>query len=521
MWMSNKRPQKNPIPPASDPQVLLDCMNALDQGLTIVRLIDEELYMVFANERYFALMDVPERLRNLPRPLSEFLRLHADCDYHGGGDFKTLMKQHTERAGSLNPHEYLLTRSDGTTLEVHDRPLPDGEGFVTTYTDITEHSRAERYTDVLLQALKGAQAGIAIYNQEDELVFSNETMRNANTVAPGSMRPGITFRERMELLIKSDAIVGIEGREREWLEMRVAKHLNPSEPIEIERRDGTHLMVNDILVDNGYRVSVGTEVTELKRSEMEVVRAKEEAELANRTKTEFLANMSHELRTPLNSIIGFSELLIASDFETLGNRRIEEYLGDINRSGRHLLRLISDILDISKIEVGELKLHDEPLSLEDLSRESARMIRERAQRSGATISVDIRATGVELIGDETRIKQIMLNLLTNAIKFTDSDGMISVVWRDCSDGMEGLCLSISDDGAGMTEESIRIAMEPFGQVASSMTRNHEGTGLGLPLSRRLAELHQGHLEIESELNVGTTVNVVFPKSRIRKIAPST
>lgn len=515
--MSTKKPEHKRAVGAFDPSTLSECLDTLDQGLTIVCVSGDELYVAFANKSFYDLLDLPDDFRELPRPLRDFFRHCAANGEYGPGDPESLVEKFMDRAQSLVPHQYFQKRPDGTVLEVQGRPLPGNDGVITTYKDITARSHAEDYTDVLLQALDGAESGIAIYNEKDELIFSNETMRESNTLAPGSMRPGITFRERMDLLIESNAIVGIEGREQEWLNMRIEKHRNPSEPIEIERRDGTYLMVNDILVNNGYRVSVGTDITELKKSETAVVRAKEEAELANRVKTEFLANMSHELRTPLNSIIGFSELLIAAKFETLGRQRVEEYLGDINRSGRHLLRLISDILDISKIEVGELKLYEESLSLEKLSRESARMIRERAQRSGATVSIDIRATDVEIFGDETRIKQIMLNLLTNAIKFTDRDGSVSIVWRHCSDDSGSLCLSIVDDGTGMTKESIKIAMEPFGQVASSMTRHHEGAGLGLPLSRRLAELHQGHLEIESTPDEGTTVNVVFPKSRIRKV----
>ncbi len=483
-----------------------------------MRMHDGVLTMDYCNESFFALTGYPAPFRDLPLPVIDFIRHSVTSGELGPGDVDSMIEEQMTRAMSLSAHHQLRTRPNGIILEIQGRPLPDGTGYLTTYKDITARSQAETYTDVLLQALEGAEAGIAIYNDKDELIFSNEAMRGSNSLAPGSMRPGIKFEERMKLLIESKAIVGIEGREDEWLQLRMEKHQNPSDPIEIERRDGSSLLVNDIAVSNGYRVSVGTDITELKRTQAAVIRAKEEAELANRTKTEFLANMSHELRTPLNSIIGFSELLIATDFNSLGENRMNEYLGDINRSGRHLLRLISDILDISKVEVGELRLHEEALSLAQLTEESVRMISERARRAGASILIENTAPNVMLLGDETRVKQIMLNLLTNAIKFTDADGTISVNWRICGDDTGRLCMSITDDGTGMTPENIRVAMEPFGQVANSMTRNHEGTGLGLPLSRRLAELHSATLEIDSIMGKGTTVNVAFPPERILRKA---
>jgi len=267
-----------------------------------------------------------------------------------------------------------------------------------------------------------------------------------------------------------------------------------------------------VTLQQGHTVMISSDITEHKKIQSALLHAKEEAELASRAKTEFLANMSHELRTPLNSIIGFSELLIATDFDTLGRDRIPEYLGDINRSGRHLLRLISDILDISKIEVGELQLENEALCLRELSDECLRMIGERARRAGTRITKIDRPPKVRLNGDETRLKQIVLNLLTNAIKFTEEDDEVSLGWLLNDDGT--LTLEVKDTGHGMTPEDIHVALEPFGQVANSMTREHEGAGLGLPLSRRLAELHQANLDIKSEIGKGTTVNVTFPPERV-------
>jgi signal transduction histidine kinase len=313
-------------------------------------------------------------------------------------------------------------------------------------------------------------------------------------------------------LVRHGMLAGIKDREDAWLEKWNAHRYNAHGSMEVERSDGQWRLVEVVILRSGHTVMVSSDITELKKAQMALITAKEDAELANRAKTDFLANMSHELRTPLNSIIGFSELLISTDFETLRMGSVNEYLTDINRSGRHLLRLISDILDISKIEVGELKLDEEELCLRELSEECLRMISERARRAGTRITNQDRPPKVRLFADETRVKQIILNLLTNAIKFTDSGGQISFGWQANDDG--SISLDVTDTGSGMAEENIRVALEPFGQVANSMTREHEGAGLGLPLSRRLAELHQAELSIKSNLGEGTTVLVTFPKDRV-------
>ena len=253
------------------------------------------------------------------------------------------------------------------------------------------------------------------------------------------------------------------------------------------------------------------EVEERKRIEIDLRRAKEAAEFSDRAKSDFLANMSHELRTPLNSIIGFSDMLHSQVLGTIGNPKYLEYLTDINASGRHLLDLIRDILDVSKIEAGALDLVDEPVDLRKVVESSIIMVSERALRAGVAVYTDIPDDLPWLKGDELRIKQILLNLLGNAVKFTPADGEVTVSAGRRNGG--GIFFAVEDTGVGISEKDLERVTEPFAQGAGSMTRGYEGTGLGLALVKSLVELHGGSLLIESQTGEGTQVTVQFPKER--------
>ena len=236
------------------------------------------------------------------------------------------------------------------------------------------------------------------------------------------------------------------------------------------------------------------------------------AEAANQAKSNFLANMSHELRTPLHAIIGFSELIQDRVPRTKGDSAIAEFATDILASGRHLLALINAILDISKVESGTESLLEGSVRVLEEARASLIAIAGRARGRGVTISLDIPDTLPVLRADATKIRQILINLMSNAVKFTESGGQVSVAANIEPDGR--MKIAVRDTGIGMTNDDIDIALQPFGQVDSSLSRSHEGTGLGLPLAQRLAELHGGTLAVESEKGRGTTVFVWMPSERV-------
>ena len=221
--------------------------------------------------------------------------------------------------------------------------------------------------------------------------------------------------------------------------------------------------------------------------------------------------MSHELRTPLNSVIGFSSILEKETLGPIENPKYNEYAKDIKDSGHHLLNLINDILDVSRIERGILDLNEKNLDLPLLVGSCQRLVNDRAFESGLNLSVEVAKGLPAFFADELRTKQILLNLLSNAIKFTPEGGSVNLKVE--IDSENRFRLSVSDTGIGIAPEDIETALSDFGQVDGSLTRRYEGSGLGLPLSKKLAEAHGGELFIESELGVGTTVVVLFPKER--------
>ena len=247
----------------------------------------------------------------------------------------------------------------------------------------------------------------------------------------------------------------------------------------------------------------------------ELSAAKIAAEIANRTKSEFLANMSHELRTPLNAIIGFSEAMSSAMFGPLSGQ-YREYAKDVHDAGSHLLEIINEILDLSKIEAGRLELCDERLGVQELFDTCGRLVIERAATAGLT--VEFQATGLELRADELRVKQALLNVFANAIKFTPPGGRITVAADLTPPG--GIRISVQDTGIGIAAQDIPLVLEPFGQVANAQTRVQQGTGLGLPLVRRLIELHGGRISLASELGEGTMVTLIFPPDRTIGLPPA-
>jgi two-component system cell cycle sensor histidine kinase PleC len=257
-------------------------------------------------------------------------------------------------------------------------------------------------------------------------------------------------------------------------------------------------------------VTVSIDITERKNAELALISAKEVAELANRTKTEFLANMSHELRTPLNAIIGFSQVMAGEMMGPMGTPRYIGYARDIATSAEHLLGIINDILDVSKLEAGKLDVTDEAVDVGKAVRDILLLVEDRARSSGVHIDTDIDAALPHLRGDARKLKQILLNLITNAVKFSHPGGRVAVLAGVLA---ERVTLSVIDHGIGMDEAEITTAVTRFGQVASAWSRNHSGTGLGLPLAIGLVELHGGTLKIESRKSVGTKVTVTFPRER--------
>ena len=264
---------------------------------------------------------------------------------------------------------------------------------------------------------------------------------------------------------------------------------------------------------NELEKRVEERTSELTEANQHLEESKKKAEAASIAKGNFLANMSHELRTPLNAIIGFSSSLKEEIFGKLNTEKQREYVDDINISGMHLLELINDILDVSAIEAGKIELNEESVEIKELVGGAVRLISPRSEKSGVKILVSLPSSLPMLYVDARRLQQILLNMLSNAVKFSNDGDTVTVSAN--FDSGSSITLSVSDTGVGMDEKEIATAMEPFGQVLeSSDIRSHEGTGLGLPLTRSLVEMHGGIFEIKSEKGSGTNVSVTFQNERV-------
>jgi len=294
---------------------------------------------------------------------------------------------------------------------------------------------------------------------------------------------------------------------------------DPARPPDLRPQDGTGdhrwtyqkdervIEVQRIAVaEIGGFISISRDLTQTLQHEEELVQAWEQAVLANRAKSEFLANISHELRTPLNAVIGFSEVLELEIFGPLANERYRSYVTDIKASGTHLLSLINDILDLSKIEAGKFALKIDQVECGEMMNAVARLIRTRAEAGGLHFTVHPLAAPIAVGCDERAVKQVLINLLSNAVKFTPAGGRVEL---ECRPAEDGVAFVVRDTGIGISAEDIETALAPFGQIDSHLSRRFEGTGLGLPIVKGICELHGGSLHLESQVGRGTTVTAVI------------
>ncbi|CCG07061.1 PAS domain-containing sensor histidine kinase [Pararhodospirillum photometricum] len=426
--------------------------------------------------------------------------------------------------------ERRLQRPDGTEAWIHvagsivraedNTPLH----VVVHVQDITLRRQAEKRARTaeshLLEAAALMSEGLLLFDEDNRLVLYNEAYLRqmpelTDVVHPGVSRETIVRRVVDDglLFVSPDPLEAQEDQTESTIDHMPLPGMGPrtSAPREFRRPDGRWYLVRTSRTGAGYTLVLGSDITDLKTREHTLASAKEAAELANRAKSEFLANMSHELRTPLNAIIGFSDIIQNTMFGAIGNPVYAEYARRIHESGLHLLDIISDILDLSKIEAGELTLEEAPVALAPLGEETRQMLLTRAELKGIHLLNAIAPDLPALWADALRLKQILINLMTNAVKYTPEGGEVVVRASVRPEG--GVTLSVEDNGIGMDAEGIRIALTPFGQVESTYTRRQGGTGLGLPLTAKLVDAHDGLLEIQSSPGRGTTVSALFPSAR--------
>jgi signal transduction histidine kinase len=377
-----------------------------------------------------------------------------------------------------------------------------------------QRNLAEEAEERLRNALDALSEGFLLWDSEDRLVLCNDAAHVLDPDPGTQVEFGQSFSELLDDRLERGLIPAAVGREEEYRETRLAAHLNPTLPIEFETVQGDILRIVERQTTEGGIVTLRSDVTAQRRLERALIEARQEAEAGSRAKSEFLASMSHELRTPLNAVIGFAELIHG---EMLGNdaaahRRYCEYAGDIRDSGSHLLGLINDILDFSKTEAGEMQLIQDPVDLGELVDSAVRMLKPRAERAGITLDGRVSSNLPAVLGDGMRLRQVLLNLMSNAIKYTPESGQVSVSVEIHGDSV---LLKVADTGIGIAPEDMSTVLEPFRQIDNDLNRRNPGTGLGLPLTKRLVELHQGVLELESRVGHGTTAVVRLPANQPR------
>jgi signal transduction histidine kinase len=378
----------------------------------------------------------------------------------------------------------------------------------------TSEERLQRQSDLLQSTLENMGEGLSVFDSSGRLVAWNAKFIELldlpmRLTTKTHLRDILTIQSRRGDFGPADPAIDVPARlARFFIEVPMVR--------ERVTRTGRALQIRRRAMPNGAVVSLYSDITERKAADSKMSQAWAQADLANRAKTDFLANMSHELRTPLNAIIGFSEILSNEHLGALKNARYLEYAQDIHASGQHLLSIINDVLDMSKIEAGKLDIHEEEISVEALFASSVRMVRERAHKQSIEIACHVADPDHIILGDERAMKQCLLNLLSNAIKFSDPDSTITIGASIAADGQT--VLTVADEGIGMTEEELERALQPFGQAHTSTTRAYGGTGLGLPITKGLIEAHGGSMSITSAPGEGTRVTITLPAERTRSDA---
>tara|TARA_R110002072_G_scaffold72335_2_gene172913 strand:- start:738 stop:3407 length:2670 start_codon:yes stop_codon:yes gene_type:complete len=470
---------------------------------SLARILGREESSVISGQEFLALFSRPDRER---------MRAAIRGSSHSGDIDVEL------QAASLPIWVHMRGRPwGGTDSDASDR-------IVGVAIDVTERKGAQARVAAaesrLRAALESMSESFVLWDSRKRLVLWNRKFRDFFDFSESGLRPGMGYDD-VEAGA-AHAVRAVHGAEQ------------GSEIYEIELGDGRWLHYSERSTADGGLVSVGADITDLKRQEnalkdsesalrntIEDVRRNQQriaelakkyeeekirAEEANRSKSEFLANMSHELRTPLNAVNGFSEIMLREMFGPLGDERYVDYVKDIHTSGEHLLALINDILDMSKIEAGKMQLQKEPVDPASVIEQCLRIVRGRSDEKEIRLQVDVE-DAPEIDADPRALKQVILNLTSNAVKFTPEGGRITV--RTFSTG-DGVAIQVTDTGIGIAKEDLPRLGRPFEQIESQHSKSHQGSGLGLALSKSLVEMHGGTLSIESDLGEGTTVTFVMP-----------
>jgi two-component system, cell cycle sensor histidine kinase PleC len=494
---------------------------------------------VFWSHSMFAILGLKPR-----DPLLSFGEVNAlvhpdDIDLYG------LAAQLADATATLVDHAFRMRHANGNWVwlrarcELVQQSGDSGPHLIGIAVDITEQKTlVERTVEAdlrLRDAIETIPEAFVVWDAQNRLVLCNSNFQELHNLPDESIKAGASYES-----------VVAAGRKPVVRSKVTSEGQSPgARTFEAQLDDGRWLHISERRTKDGGYVSVGTDITNIKRHEEKLMESerrlmatvadlrhsqqklerqaeevadlaekyaeeKTRAEEANQAKSKFLANMSHELRTPLNAIIGFSEIMESGMFGPLGSDKYREYCHDIHQSGQYLLDVINDILDMSKIEAGRIRLDAEPVDLEPFLNDAMRVVSARANDKRLKLTARI-GRGISLTADHRLLKQIMLNLLSNAVKFTPEGGRITIRARATAGGW--VSVSIADTGIGIPEDALARLGRPFEQVESQLTKSHQGSGLGLAIAKSLTELHQGTMRIRSTPGRGTMVLLRLPISR--------
>lgn len=406
--------------------------------------------------------------------------------------------------------EYIWVQSKGQAVWGDDGVPVRMAGSISEISHIMRAETAFRRSQDQMRAISDNSPSLMyMKDTESRLVMVNKAFQKfygtSEEDALGEDMGKWLSPDNAELFFQLDQKVLTTGKPQET-RFEVLRHDGKSRPMlstEFPVFDHEHNVIGIGGIDN--------DIFERKRAEDNLIVAMGAAESANHAKSEFMANMSHELRTPLNAIIGFSEIMAGEIFGPVGSDQYRGYAKDINASGTHLLEIINNMLDLSKIEANKFELQEQTVDVPHAVQACVTLVQGRAEKQGVKIQTVVSDKAPYLYCDERGLKQILLNLMTNAVKFTPEGGSLTVeTWSNETDGY---VLRFRDTGIGIAPEDIPMVLTPFGQVESAISRIQQGTGLGLPLTKSIVELHGGTFDLESEVGVGTTVTVSFPARR--------
>ena len=491
---------------------------------------------VFWSHSMFAILGLKPRDALLSFGEVNALVHPEDIDLYG------LAAQLVDATATLVDHAFRMRHANGNWVwlrarcELVQQSGDSGPHLIGIAVDITEQKTlVERTVEAdlrLRDAIETIPEAFVVWDAQNRLVLCNSNFQELHNLPDEAIKAGASYES-----------VVAAGRKPVVRSKVTSEGQSPgARTFEAQLDDGRWLHISERRTKDGGYVSVGTDITNIKRHEEKLMESerrlmatvadlrhsqqklerqaeevadlaekyaeeKTRAEEANQAKSKFLANMSHELRTPLNAIIGFSEIMESSMFGPLGSDKYREYCSDIHQSGQYLLDVINDILDMSKIEAGRIRLEAEPIELEPFLNDAMRVVSGRANDKRLKVTARI-GRGIRLTADHRLLKQIVLNLLSNAVKFTPEGGRITIRARATAGGW--VSLSMADTGIGIPEDALARLGRPFEQVESQLTKSHQGSGLGLAIAKSLTELHQGTMRIHSTLGRGTMVLLRLP-----------